>query len=85
MPHFVYILQSLRTGAYYTGSTQNISDRIERHNQNRVKATKSKGPWKLVYTEEFLSRSDAVKREYEIKARKSKVYIDNLVRASRQY
>ena len=82
MAHFVYILQSLKTGAYYTGSTQNITERLERHNQGRSKATKYKRPWKIVHSEEYNSRADAVKREYEIKSKKSKDYILKLLKES---
>jgi putative endonuclease len=82
MSFFVYIIESLKDGSYYIGSTQNISKRIERHNQGRSTYTKSK-PWKLVYNEEHADRSRAIIREKEIKSRKSKSYIETLVRASR--
>ncbi len=83
MPYFVYIIQSEYDGSYYIGSTNNLTDRIERHNQGRSKYTKPKRPWRLTYCEEFASRSEAQKRELEIKNRKSKDFIDNLVRTSR--
>ena len=83
MPYSVYILKSLKDGSYYIGSTNNLDDRIERHNQGRSKYTKPKRPWQLVYCEEFASRSEAQKREMEIKNRKSKDFIDNLVERSR--
>ena len=84
MSYYVYILQSLKTESYYTGSTQDISARLERHNQGRSKATKGKGPWQVVYSEQFETREEAVNRETEIKDRKSKSYVEKLVRASRQ-
>jgi putative endonuclease len=70
MKFYLYILKSQATGRYYIGSTSNLKDRIKRHNQNRSKATKNRGHWQLVYTEEFTTRSKAVKREYEIKHKK---------------
>ena len=84
MSYYVYILQSLKTEGYYTGTTQDIPARLERHNQGRSKATKARRPWQLVYSEAFESRAEAVRRENEIKGRKSKTYIETLVRASRQ-
>jgi len=33
MSYHVYIMQSLKDGSYYIGSTSNLEDRIERHNQ----------------------------------------------------
>ena len=83
MKYFVYIIESFKDGSYYVGSAQDLSERIERHNQGRSKYTKAKRPWNLIYHEEHPDRSSAVLREKEIKARKSKEYIERLVRASR--
>ena len=84
MPYYVYIIQTLIDGTYYVGSTQNVDERVTRHNQRRSKYTKGRGPWELVYTEEFADRSSAMKREKEIKSRKKKEYIESMVRTSRQ-
>ena len=70
-------------GSYYVGSTQDLHPRLERHNEGRSKYTKAKRPWELVYTEEFPDRSSAVKRESEIKGRKRRAFIEELVRTSR--
>jgi putative endonuclease len=80
MSYFIYILESLTDGTYYVGSTSNLSDRIERHNQGRSRYTKAKRPWKLVYYEEFRDRNQAMKREQK-KRRKDRDYIESLVRA----
>ena len=84
MPFYIYILQSLKDGSYYVGSTQNLEERIERHNQGRSQYTKPRRPWKLVYSEEHTDRSNAVKRENQIKRRKDKEFIQSLIRTSRQ-
>ena len=84
MAYYVYILRSFKDGTYYVGSTQDLESRIERHNQGRTKYTKPKLPWELVYHEEHPDRSSAVKRELEIKNRKSKIFIEKLLRTSRQ-
>ena len=84
MAYYVYIIESLKDGAYYIGSTQDLKERLERHNQGRSQYTKPKRPWKLVYHEQYPDRSSAVKREQEIKNRKSKDYIKTLVKTFRQ-
>ena len=83
MPYFVYILRSEKDGSYYIGHTSNPEDRLERHNQGRSQYTRTKVPWKLIHYEKFESKSDAMRREYEIKGKKGRRYIDILVRASR--
>ena len=83
MPYFVYIIQSLKDGSFYVGSTRDLDERLERHNQGRSKFTKGKRPWKVVYREERVDRSAAMEREREIKSKKDKSYIEALLRTSR--
>jgi putative endonuclease len=83
MPYFVYILQSESSAQYYIGHTNNLTRRISQHNDTDYHGSKhtkrSKGPWICVYTESFGTRSEAMQREKEIKAKKSKVYIEYLL------
>ncbi|PJC28174.1 hypothetical protein CO054_01490 [Candidatus Shapirobacteria bacterium CG_4_9_14_0_2_um_filter_39_11] len=68
MDYFVYIARC-RDGSLYTGSTWNIAKRIQEHNFNRrgAKSLKGKLPVKLIYSETFETRVEALKREKEIK------------------
>lgn len=66
----VYILQSESSDKFYIGYTSNIEDRLNRHNGNREKSTKHKGPWKIVYMEVFTNRNTAMRREKIIKSYK---------------
>lgn len=64
---FVYIIQSLKNGDYYIGHTENLNTRLKQHNSGRVRSTKTKRPWKLVYRESFNNKQEAYKRELQIK------------------
>jgi putative endonuclease len=77
--YFIYILFSEKFDRYYIGSCKEVSVRLLRHNSKGVPSTKPYVPWKLVYTEEFITRADATKREKEIKAKKSRKYIEYLI------
>jgi putative endonuclease len=83
MKFFVYILQSETTGRYYIGQTKNLEERVSYHNANYSLALRNRGPWMLVYSEEYSSRSEAVQREADIKRQKSREFIASLVSASR--
>ena len=74
-----YIIQSQKSERYYIGYTQDILVRLSYHNNGKVKATKNKGPWVLVYEEEFETRLEANRRELEIKSKKSRRYITSLL------
>ena len=84
MPYYTYILQSDKDGSYYIGSTQDLDARVKRHNQGRSKYTRSKRPWILVYSETYPKRAEALLWKRIIKNRKSRSYINKLVRTSRQ-
>ncbi|MCF8413149.1 MAG: GIY-YIG nuclease family protein, partial [Melioribacteraceae bacterium] len=55
--------------------------RLERHNAGWGKFSKKGFPWEFVYFEKFDSKSDALKRENEIKKQKSRLYILRLINA----
>ena len=67
----IYILHSLRYNRYYIGHTKNIKSRLAEHNRGKVRSTKAFTPWKVVYTENFETKSEAIKREMQIKNYKS--------------
>jgi len=75
----VYILYSPSIDTYYVGSTGNLEDRLQRHNAGRSVYTKRGIPWILVYSKEFLTKAEACREEYRIKAEKSRKYIEQLI------
>ena len=79
MNYTVYILYSETHDRYYIGQTENIEQRLIRHNKKMVPSTKAYTPWNLVHLEHFASRTDAMKREKDIKSKKSRKYINSLI------
>jgi putative endonuclease len=67
MPWFLYIVKC-SDNSLYTGITTDISRRIKTHNSKKgAFYTKNKIPVKLVYHEDMPDRSEATRREKEIK------------------
>jgi putative endonuclease len=67
MPEYtLYILQN-PAGKFYIGQTSNLEDRLKRHNEGRSQFTKGKGPWNLVYQEQYSTRTEAIRREKQLK------------------
>jgi putative endonuclease len=79
MPFYFYIIHSIKLDQYYLGHTQDLQNRIYRHANSGSKSTKKSKDWKIVYFEEFQSRSEAVRRERQVKHKKSKKYIKWLI------
>jgi putative endonuclease len=63
----VYVLRSLLTGEFYTGSTAGFDRRFTQHQEGMVRSTKHGRPWELVHREEFATRAEAVRRERYLK------------------
>ena len=65
---FIYILKCA-DNTLYTGSTNDLEKRVKVHNEGKTAAkyTRARRPVKMVYSEEFKTKSKALKREWEIK------------------
>jgi putative endonuclease len=72
---YVYIIQSKKDFSFYIGQTNDLDARLSKHNDGFSKYSSSKIPWRLVYFEMYKSRNEALIREKEIKAKKSKKYL----------
>ncbi|MFQ3845048.1 GIY-YIG nuclease family protein [Staphylococcus pseudoxylosus] len=65
--HYIYIVKC-KDGSLYTGYAKDVTQRIAKHNNGQgAKYTKIRRPVQLVYQEMFDTKSEALKREYEIK------------------
>ena len=67
MSFYVYILLCT-DGSFYTGYTKDLNARTKQHESGKgAKYTKSHRPQRIAYVEMLDSRSEAMKREKEIK------------------
>ena len=65
--HFTYILQC-KNGSYYTGYTTDLKKRFKDHKAGvGAKYTRAFGVVRILYHEVFADKSQALKREAEIK------------------
>ncbi|TWR24492.1 GIY-YIG nuclease family protein [Mucilaginibacter achroorhodeus] len=81
MEYFCYIIYSERLDKYYVGHTEDLNTRLKQHNLGISTFTSKADDWILVYSEAFSSREDARSREFEIKKKKSRKYIEWLIAA----
>ena len=62
------LIRNTEKKTIYTGSTGDLTKRIKQHKENKgARYTRGEKQIKLLYTETFTNRSDAMKREIEIK------------------
>ena len=62
----LYVLRNPE-GRLYVGVTSDLSRRLSEHNQGMTRWTSGRGPWRLVYHEEFETRAGALRRERQLK------------------
>ena len=77
MPYYTYILISLKNGRKYYGSCEDMEIRLKRHNAGLVKSTKSYIPYRVLYIEEYDTRSEAFAREKFFKTLDGYNYLKN--------
>lgn len=78
MNFWVYVLVNEK-GLWYIGQTNNLNLRIAKHNNQKVKSTKNKGVWNLIYKEIFVSRSLAMKKEEFLKSGAGRKYLKEIL------
>lgn len=79
---FTYVIRNQQKGKIYIGQTVDIEKRLQCHNgllknKNTSYTHKNNGDWEVVYSEEFESRSEAIKREKELKSYQGRQFIKN--------
>ena len=73
--YFVYVIESINLGKRYVGFTSDLSNRLKEHNNGKTKSNKSFRPFHLIYTEEFETIEQALKREKYLKSSAGRKYI----------
>ncbi len=76
---YVYVLQSETTHHHYTGYAADLAQRVGQHNAGITKSTKNRGPWKLVYQEQYESRAEAMRREKFLKSGQGREQLADLI------
>jgi len=82
--YYTYILQSEKDSSYYIGYSGDPVRRLEKHNAAGKGYTASKQPWRLVYTEEFETKTEAIQRERFLKRQKNRGFYQRLIAENKQ-
>jgi putative endonuclease len=72
---YIYILWSVKLKKRYAGSTEFVDKRFKEHNKGNSKFTKGGIPWILIHSEEFATKTEALKREKFLKSGQGRAWI----------
>jgi putative endonuclease len=76
----VYVLKSIRFDKIYIGFTSDLNARLIAHNHPANKGWTHKfQPWEIKYSETFANKTEAMKREKQLKSAKGREFIKNLI------
>ena len=71
----VYVIESIKDSTCYTGMAKDAVARLKEHNAGKNRFTKGHMPWRIIYTEQHLSWTEARPREKYLKTYAGKVWL----------
>ena len=77
--YYCYVLYSEKLDKYYIGSTLDLEGRLQRHNTSNHGFTATGKPWEIRYFETFETKSEALKREIQLKSWKNRKSLEELI------
>jgi putative endonuclease len=79
----VYAIYNRNAGKTYVGQTEDIERRLHQHNKHAFKGYTARflGEWELIYSESVATRSEALKREKQLKSGNGRAYIKTYIPA----
>ena len=76
----VYAFYSEKYNKIYIGYTSNMEQRLLAHNEIETKGyTLRYRPWKIIHSENFFDKKEAMKREKQLKSAKGRMFIWELI------
>ena len=80
--YFVYALYSEKFEKFYIGYSENPDKRLQSHNDIMNNGwTKKFQPWKIIFTEQCNSKSEALIREKQLKTSRGRNFIHSLIQS----
>jgi putative endonuclease len=67
MFHYVYVIESVKSGNLYIGCTNDLRKRFKEHDRGLNFSTKPYIPWQLIHYEAYHNEKDAKRREKYLK------------------
>ena len=73
--YVVYVLRSTSTGKLYIGQSGDLPRRLLEHELGLARYSRGRGPWEMIFTEEYAMRAEAMRRERFLKSGQGRTYL----------
>ena len=80
--YYVYIIRSFKDKNLYIGYSANLKKRLQEHQNGRVRSTKPRKPFEVIFYEAYRSKIDAKRRERYLKTNKGKTTVKTMLKHS---
>ena len=77
MSYYSYVIYSQGAGVFYHGYFEDLEKVIEMHNDDQIAPTKGKGPWVLLFSEGFDTRTRAIRQSSFYRSVKGQRFLKN--------
>jgi putative endonuclease len=74
--YYTYIIETLNGKHRFIGHCRNLKSQLNQHNSRNVKATRDNRPWRIIYSEKFKNKNDAISREKYFKSISGQKWIE---------
>ena len=78
-------MYSHQADRYYIGHTNDLLERLRKHNSNHSGFTGKNNDWKIIYSEIYYTKSEAYKRERQVKKWKNRERIEQLIKRGSEH
>ena len=78
---YIYAIYNHEANKFYIGQTENLPKRLDEHNQHTFKGYTARfpGEWKFIYQESASTRSEALKREKQLKSFRGREFVKKYI------
>ena len=66
--YYTYIIETLDGKHRFVGHCKNLKSQLNQHNARNIKATRDNRPWRMIYSEKFKIKKEAIFREKYFKS-----------------
>jgi len=78
--YHVYVLWSNKLQKRYIGFSSDLVKRLSEHNSGKSPFTKTGMPWLLIHSEEYLTETEARRREKFLKSGVGRKFLDSILK-----
>jgi putative endonuclease len=77
MKYYSYVIYSQGYGVFYYGYADNLEKALNMHDSDLIPPTRGKGPWTMMFSEEFDNRTRAIRQSRFYRSVKGQRFVKN--------